>query len=162
MQPVSSYSETCYTRWTLAAQTLNKVVSFCNVHVSVLLDEDVHKCGRCQTEFSTLEAFIQHKLQHNCKRVQASSQEAIQEVWSVSMCGIIWKNSRGRTHADLCILQVTAANGSSSSSEVKTAAGASSEPVKTTNGGSTYVTFSTITSPWTHFECYTMMGRRDF
>ncbi|KAG8007000.1 Transcription factor E4F1 [Nibea albiflora] len=30
-------------------------------------DEDVHKCGRCQTEFSTLEAFIQHKLQHNCK-----------------------------------------------------------------------------------------------
>ncbi|XP_029914594.1 transcription factor E4F1 [Myripristis murdjan] len=31
-------------------------------------DEDVHKCGRCQTEFSTLEAFIQHKLHHSCKR----------------------------------------------------------------------------------------------
>ncbi|XP_076026767.1 transcription factor E4F1 isoform X2 [Genypterus blacodes] len=31
-------------------------------------DEDVHKCGRCQAEFSSLEAFIQHKLQHNCKR----------------------------------------------------------------------------------------------
>ncbi|XP_042360864.1 transcription factor E4F1 [Plectropomus leopardus] len=64
-------------------------------------DEDVHKCGRCQSEFSTLEAFIQHKLQHSCKRL-----EAIQEV--------------------------TVANGSSS--EVKTADGASSdEPVKITN-----------------------------
>ncbi|XP_040047234.2 transcription factor E4F1 isoform X2 [Gasterosteus aculeatus] len=41
-------------------------------------DEDVHKCGRCQSEFSALEAFIQHKLQHNCKRVEA--QEASQEV----------------------------------------------------------------------------------
>uniref|UniRef100_A0A1A7X9X2 Transcription factor E4F1 n=1 Tax=Iconisemion striatum TaxID=60296 RepID=A0A1A7X9X2_9TELE len=38
--------------------------------VSVLLD-DVHKCGRCQSEFSTLETFIQHKLQHGCKRVKA-------------------------------------------------------------------------------------------
>uniref|UniRef100_H3DKW9 E4F transcription factor 1 n=1 Tax=Tetraodon nigroviridis TaxID=99883 RepID=H3DKW9_TETNG len=34
-------------------------------------DEDVHKCGRCQTEFSTLEAFIQHKLQQGCRRVEA-------------------------------------------------------------------------------------------
>ncbi|KAF3846411.1 hypothetical protein F7725_003489, partial [Dissostichus mawsoni] len=65
-------------------------------------DEDVHKCGRCQTEFSTLEAFIQHKLQQNCKRVEANQ-------------------------------EVTAANGSSSS-EVKTAKGASSdERVKITN-----------------------------
>ncbi|CAL8272455.1 unnamed protein product [Lota lota] len=31
-------------------------------------DEDVHKCGRCQSEFSTLDAFIQHKLLQNCKR----------------------------------------------------------------------------------------------
>ncbi|XP_070838203.1 transcription factor E4F1 [Chaetodon trifascialis] len=73
-------------------------------------DEDVHKCGRCQSEFSTLEAFIQHKLQHNCKRVEAqeaSSEDANQEV--------------------------TAANGNSSS-EVKTAEGASSdEPGKTSN-----------------------------
>ncbi|KAM4598146.1 transcription factor E4F1 isoform 1-T2 [Polymixia lowei] len=30
--------------------------------------EDVHKCGRCQCEFSTLEAFIQHKLHEKCKR----------------------------------------------------------------------------------------------
>ncbi|XP_044036896.1 transcription factor E4F1 [Siniperca chuatsi] len=73
-------------------------------------DEDVHKCGRCQSEFSTLEAFIQHKLHQNCKRVdarEASRQDANYEV--------------------------TAANGSFSS-EVKTAEGASSdEPVKTSN-----------------------------
>ncbi|XP_041133168.1 transcription factor E4F1-like isoform X3 [Polyodon spathula] len=31
-------------------------------------DEDVHKCGRCQCEFTCLEAFIQHKLQNNCQR----------------------------------------------------------------------------------------------
>lgn len=34
----------------------------------MVVDEDVHKCGRCQAEFSSLEAFIQHKLHHNCKR----------------------------------------------------------------------------------------------
>ncbi|XP_056144033.1 transcription factor E4F1 [Lampris incognitus] len=32
-------------------------------------DEDVHKCGRCHAEFSTLEAFIQHKLHQRCKRL---------------------------------------------------------------------------------------------
>ncbi|XP_018526608.1 transcription factor E4F1 isoform X1 [Lates calcarifer] len=69
-------------------------------------DEDVHKCGRCQSEFSTLEAFIQHKLHHSCKR-EANTQGVSQEV--------------------------TAANGSSSS-EVKTVDGASSdEPGRTTN-----------------------------
>ncbi|XP_075880206.1 transcription factor E4F1 [Nelusetta ayraudi] len=47
-------------------------------------DEDVHKCGRCQIEFSTLEAFIQHKLQHNCRRAEASSPEASQEVTAVN------------------------------------------------------------------------------
>ncbi|KAJ3601725.1 hypothetical protein NHX12_032692 [Muraenolepis orangiensis] len=31
-------------------------------------DEDVHKCGRCQSEFSTLDSFIQHKLLQSCKR----------------------------------------------------------------------------------------------
>ncbi|XP_077475917.1 transcription factor E4F1 isoform X2 [Stigmatopora argus] len=31
-------------------------------------DEDVHKCGRCQKEFFTLEAFIQHKLRQDCRR----------------------------------------------------------------------------------------------
>ncbi|TNN66144.1 Transcription factor E4F1 [Liparis tanakae] len=69
-------------------------------------DEDVHKCGRCQSEFSALEAFIQHKLQHNCRRVEADSQEASPEVTAVD---------------------------ESSSSEVKTAEGASSdEPLKST------------------------------
>ncbi|XP_061568275.1 transcription factor E4F1 isoform X2 [Cololabis saira] len=33
-------------------------------------EDDVHKCGRCQSEFSTLEAFIQHKLQHSCRRLE--------------------------------------------------------------------------------------------
>ncbi|XP_069569589.1 transcription factor E4F1 [Brachyistius frenatus] len=76
-------------------------------------DEDVHKCGRCRCEFSTLEAFIQHKLQHGCKRAetrQASSQDVSQ--------------------------QVSEANGSSSP-EVKTAeVGCSEEPVKTANDDS--------------------------
>ncbi|KAG9334792.1 hypothetical protein JZ751_006541 [Albula glossodonta] len=31
-------------------------------------DEDVHRCGRCHVEFTTLEAFIQHKLQNSCQR----------------------------------------------------------------------------------------------
>ncbi|XP_068192969.1 transcription factor E4F1 [Antennarius striatus] len=43
-------------------------------------DEDVHKCGRCQTEFSALEAFIQHKLQHSCRRAETEVQEASEEV----------------------------------------------------------------------------------
>ncbi|KAK2833510.1 hypothetical protein Q5P01_017399 [Channa striata] len=46
-------------------------------------DQDVHKCGRCQAEFSTLEAFIQHKLHHSCKRVEereASSPDANSKV----------------------------------------------------------------------------------
>lgn len=55
---------------------------------NVCPDEDVHKCGRCQTEFSSLEAFIQHKLRHNCKRVEASSQDATQEV-STLICGFL-------------------------------------------------------------------------
>ncbi|KAG2455888.1 E4F1 factor, partial [Polypterus senegalus] len=33
-------------------------------------DEDVHKCGRCQLEFTSLESFIQHKLRNNCQRGQ--------------------------------------------------------------------------------------------
>ncbi|XDV13664.1 hypothetical protein PO909_002031 [Leuciscus waleckii] len=31
-------------------------------------DEDIHKCGRCLEEFSALDAFIQHKLNRNCRR----------------------------------------------------------------------------------------------
>ncbi|NXG95933.1 E4F1 factor, partial [Loxia leucoptera] len=31
-------------------------------------EDDVHKCGRCQTEFSSLQEFVQHKLQKGCQR----------------------------------------------------------------------------------------------
>ncbi|XP_031981646.1 transcription factor E4F1 isoform X2 [Corvus moneduloides] len=31
-------------------------------------EDDVHKCGRCQSEFSSLEEFVQHKLQKGCQR----------------------------------------------------------------------------------------------
>ncbi|CAG11444.1 unnamed protein product, partial [Tetraodon nigroviridis] len=53
-------------------------------------DEDVHKCGRCQTEFSTLEAFIQHKLQQGCRRVEApeaSGQDGSQVVIAATANG---------------------------------------------------------------------------
>ncbi|XP_048408191.1 transcription factor E4F1 isoform X1 [Stegostoma tigrinum] len=36
-------------------------------------EHDVHKCGRCQTEFCNLETFITHKLQKTCQRIQALS-----------------------------------------------------------------------------------------
>ncbi|XP_034449694.1 transcription factor E4F1 isoform X2 [Hippoglossus hippoglossus] len=72
-------------------------------------DEDVHRCGRCQSEFSTLEAFIQHKLHQGCRREESS---------------------RG---GDNNSQEVTAAIGTTSS-EGKTAEGASSdEPEKTTH-----------------------------
>ncbi|XP_072273625.1 transcription factor E4F1 isoform X2 [Pyxicephalus adspersus] len=32
-------------------------------------DDDVHKCGRCQTEFTSLEEFVQHKVQKACQKV---------------------------------------------------------------------------------------------
>ncbi|XP_013882513.1 transcription factor E4F1 isoform X2 [Austrofundulus limnaeus] len=49
-------------------------------------EDDVHKCGRCQSEFSTLEAFIQHKLQNNCRRVDARNvgQDANQNISAAS------------------------------------------------------------------------------
>ncbi|XP_075908935.1 uncharacterized protein LOC116955072 isoform X1 [Petromyzon marinus] len=36
-------------------------------------DDDVHKCGRCQEEFNSLEAFIQHRLQQACSRASAGA-----------------------------------------------------------------------------------------
>ncbi|NXX81099.1 E4F1 factor, partial [Urocolius indicus] len=35
----------------------------------VVDEDDVHKCGRCQSEFTSLEEFVQHKLQKVCQRV---------------------------------------------------------------------------------------------
>ncbi|XP_006873939.1 PREDICTED: transcription factor E4F1 isoform X1 [Chrysochloris asiatica] len=32
-------------------------------------EDDVHRCGRCQAEFTTLEDFVQHKMQKACQRV---------------------------------------------------------------------------------------------
>ncbi|KAF6271378.1 E4F transcription factor 1 [Rhinolophus ferrumequinum] len=37
-------------------------------------EDDVHKCGRCQAEFTALEGFVQHKLQKVCQR---ASQETL-------------------------------------------------------------------------------------
>ncbi|KAL7850615.1 hypothetical protein SRHO_G00199640 [Serrasalmus rhombeus] len=37
-------------------------------------DEDIHKCGRCGEEFSTLDTFIQHKLSRSCQRPVQNSQ----------------------------------------------------------------------------------------
>ncbi|XP_045141136.1 transcription factor E4F1-like isoform X2 [Echinops telfairi] len=31
-------------------------------------EDDVHRCGRCQAEFTTVEDFVQHKLQKGCQR----------------------------------------------------------------------------------------------
>ncbi|XP_008049508.1 transcription factor E4F1 isoform X2 [Carlito syrichta] len=31
-------------------------------------EDDVHRCGRCQVEFTALEDFVQHKLQKTCQR----------------------------------------------------------------------------------------------
>lgn len=31
-------------------------------------DEDVHRCGRCQAEFTSLEEFVQHKIQKVCQQ----------------------------------------------------------------------------------------------
>ncbi|XP_029014924.1 transcription factor E4F1 [Betta splendens] len=58
-------------------------------------DEDVHKCGRCQSEFSTLEAFIQHKLHQSCKRAEASSLDVNKEAPAAETCSseVITSNS---------------------------------------------------------------------
>ncbi|KAM5227283.1 transcription factor E4F1 isoform 2-T2 [Ctenodactylus gundi] len=37
-------------------------------------EDDVHKCGRCQAEFTALEDFVQHKIQKACQR---APQEAL-------------------------------------------------------------------------------------
>uniref|UniRef100_UPI003AB06ED3 transcription factor E4F1 n=1 Tax=Centroberyx gerrardi TaxID=166262 RepID=UPI003AB06ED3 len=80
-------------------------------------DEDVHKCGRCQSEFSTLEAFIQHKLHHSCKRpAEAEAQSA-------------------DTQDDN--QEVSAANGNSVSVVKMVEEASSDEPVKTSTNNKT-------------------------
>lgn len=41
--------------------------------IFLIEEHDVHKCGRCQAEFCSLEGFITHKLQKACQRTQAPS-----------------------------------------------------------------------------------------
>uniref|UniRef100_A0A8C5QRN2 Transcription factor E4F1 n=1 Tax=Leptobrachium leishanense TaxID=445787 RepID=A0A8C5QRN2_9ANUR len=36
-------------------------------------DDDVHRCGRCQTEFTSLEEFVHHKIQKACQKPQDPS-----------------------------------------------------------------------------------------
>lgn len=39
-------------------------------------EDDRHKCGRCQAEFTSLEEFVQHKLQKLCQRPQEATAAA--------------------------------------------------------------------------------------
>ncbi|XP_028339959.1 transcription factor E4F1 isoform X1 [Physeter macrocephalus] len=47
-------------------------------------EDDVHRCGRCQAEFTTLEDFVQHKLQKVCQRVP---QEALPATTAAALLG---------------------------------------------------------------------------
>ncbi|VCW66336.1 unnamed protein product [Gulo gulo] len=40
-------------------------------------EDDVHRCGRCQAEFTALEDFVQHKLQKVCQRVTQGASPAV-------------------------------------------------------------------------------------
>ncbi|XP_070811067.1 transcription factor E4F1 [Pituophis catenifer annectens] len=45
-------------------------------------EDDRHKCGRCQSEFTSLEEFVQHKLQKLCQRPQDATAAAATPVIS--------------------------------------------------------------------------------
>lgn len=45
--------------------------------------DDVHKCGRCQVEFTSLEDFVQHKVQKSCQRAQEGTSETSQDTTTV-------------------------------------------------------------------------------
>ncbi|XP_069065820.1 transcription factor E4F1 isoform X2 [Pleurodeles waltl] len=38
-------------------------------------EDDVHKCGRCQVEFTSLDDFVQHKVQKSCQRAQEDTSQ---------------------------------------------------------------------------------------
>ncbi|XP_061456110.1 transcription factor E4F1 isoform X2 [Rhineura floridana] len=46
-------------------------------------EDDRHKCGRCQSEFTSLEEFVQHKLQKLCQRQQDTTALAAPVISSV-------------------------------------------------------------------------------
>ncbi|XP_068824014.1 transcription factor E4F1 isoform X2 [Capricornis sumatraensis] len=47
-------------------------------------EDDVHRCGRCQAEFTALENFVQHKLQKACQR---APQEALPATPAAALLG---------------------------------------------------------------------------
>ncbi|XP_025130755.1 transcription factor E4F1 isoform X5 [Bubalus bubalis] len=47
-------------------------------------EDDVHRCGRCQAEFTALEDFVQHKLQKACQR---APQEALPATPAAALLG---------------------------------------------------------------------------
>ncbi|XP_039102657.1 transcription factor E4F1 isoform X7 [Hyaena hyaena] len=47
-------------------------------------EDDVHRCGRCQAEFTALEDFVQHKLQKVCQR---TTQEALPAAPAAALLG---------------------------------------------------------------------------
>uniref|UniRef100_A0A8C6CNW4 Transcription factor E4F1 n=1 Tax=Moschus moschiferus TaxID=68415 RepID=A0A8C6CNW4_MOSMO len=47
-------------------------------------EDDVHRCGRCQAEFTALEDFVQHKLQKACQR---APQEALSATPAAALLG---------------------------------------------------------------------------
>lgn len=61
----------------LGISFLHRLKSVTGSLLSCLLDEDDrHKCGRCQSEFTSLEDFVQHKLQKLCQRPQDATAAA--------------------------------------------------------------------------------------
>ncbi|XP_063171092.1 transcription factor E4F1 [Candoia aspera] len=46
-------------------------------------EDDRHRCGRCQSEFTSLEEFVQHKLQKLCQRPQDAAAAATPVISSV-------------------------------------------------------------------------------
>ncbi|XP_072838433.2 transcription factor E4F1 [Pogona vitticeps] len=51
-------------------------------------EDDRHKCGRCQAEFTSLEDFVQHKLQKLCQRQQNAATAAAAAAAATTSTGI--------------------------------------------------------------------------
>uniref|UniRef100_A0AAR2JZZ7 Transcription factor E4F1 n=1 Tax=Pygocentrus nattereri TaxID=42514 RepID=A0AAR2JZZ7_PYGNA len=65
---------------------------------TVVHNEDIHKCGRCGEEFSTLDTFIQHKLSRSCQRPVQNSQVCftLGECVCLSVCPAMdWRPVQG-------------------------------------------------------------------
>ena len=53
----------------------NDLIAHSPFDIRLIADEDdVHRCGRCQVEFTALEDFVQHKIRKTCHR---APQEAL-------------------------------------------------------------------------------------